>query len=295
MPVAQGELRLLELKSKGRSKTRGRKPGEDGDSLPGGKTQASGVQSLERAFSILEEVARAGEGIRLADLSKRVGLHNSTTFHLVRTMVSLGYIRQLPEDKSYRIGRPLFALAARALDETEMVSLGAPILEDLARSSGESSHFAVRSGDSVIVLARYSGPGAFQYVDRAGISRPAYATAIGKVLLAAMSADQFEDYLERMELKAFTDNTITSAEKLRSAIEEVRQTGVAYDDCELEPELRCVAVAVHDFSGRKIGAIGISGPMWRMTLQALNTHTATVRVAADRLSLEFGHGNAEAP
>src|SRR6476660_859378 len=79
-----------------------------------------GVQSLERAFAILEEVARHRGGIRLGELSKRIGLHNSTTFHLVKTMVLLGYLRQMP-DKLYRVGRPLFTLAAGALDEVEMV------------------------------------------------------------------------------------------------------------------------------------------------------------------------------
>ena len=71
------------------------------------------MQSLGRAFSILEEIARHREGIGLADLSKRVGLHNSTTFHLAKTMVSLGYIRQERDTKRYRVGRPLFALAAQ--------------------------------------------------------------------------------------------------------------------------------------------------------------------------------------
>ena len=68
-----------------------------------------GVQSLERAFAIMEEVARNRDGISLAELSKRVGLHNSTTFHLVKTMVSLGYIRQIKDGKRYRIGRPLLS------------------------------------------------------------------------------------------------------------------------------------------------------------------------------------------
>ena len=79
-----------------------------------------GVQSLGRAFSIIEEVARHREGIGLADLSKLVGLHNSTTFHLAKTLVSLGYLRQERDSKRYRVGRPLFALAASALDEIEI-------------------------------------------------------------------------------------------------------------------------------------------------------------------------------
>ena len=69
--------------------------------------QRGGIQSISRAFMILEEIARAREGIPLSELSKRVGLHNSTAFHLVKTMVSLGYIRQERDTKRYRIGRPL--------------------------------------------------------------------------------------------------------------------------------------------------------------------------------------------
>src|SRR5437879_3006416 len=96
-----------------------------------------GIQSLGRAFAILEEVARHREGIGLAELSKRVRLHNSTAFHLVKTMVSLGYIRQEKDTKRYRVGRPLFALAASALDELEMVNLATPVLQDLSPETGE--------------------------------------------------------------------------------------------------------------------------------------------------------------
>ena len=166
--------------------------------------QRAGVQSLGRAFAILEEIARHREGIGLADLSKLVGLHNSTTFHLAKTMVSLGYIRQERDSKRYRVGRPLFALAASALDEIEMVNLATPILEDLSRETGESGHFAVRMGDAVIVIARTSGPGAFQLTDRVGVVRPAHCTALGKIILASLRPDQLKRFLERVELKAST-------------------------------------------------------------------------------------------
>src|SRR5258708_33735468 len=118
--------------------------------------QRAGVQSLGRAFGITEEIARHRDGIGLAELSKRVGLHNSTTFHLVKTMVSLGYVRQLKDSKRYRIGRPLFALAASALDEVEMTSLATPVLAALSQETGEGTQFAVRSGDAVVILARSS-------------------------------------------------------------------------------------------------------------------------------------------
>ncbi|MDB5599300.1 MAG: transcriptional regulator [Xanthobacteraceae bacterium] len=249
--------------------------------------QRGGVQSLGRAFGILEEVARNRDGIGLAELSKRVGLHNSTTFHLVKTMVSLGYIRQM-KDKRYRVGRPLFALAASCLDEMEMVSLATPVLEELSRASGESAHFAVRMGDSVVVIARTTGPGAFQFADRVGVIRPAYCTALGKVILSALQAGQFERFLERTELKPMAPKSITDPEVLRRDIEQIRRSGVAFDDGEFDPEVRCVAVPVRDYTGQIAGAIGISGPVWRLSLQSLQGLTGVVQNAADRLSGEFG-------
>jgi DNA-binding IclR family transcriptional regulator len=251
--------------------------------------QRSGVQSLSRAFAIMEEIARNRNGIGLAELSKRVGLHNSTTFHLVKTMVSLGYVRQLQDSKRYRIGRPLFALAASALDELEMTSLATPVLEDLSRDSGESAHFAVQLGDAVVVLARTSGPGAFQLTDRVGVIRPAHCTALGKIMLAAMRPEQFEQFLARAELKAYTPNSITSAERLRREISEVRRIGVAIDDGEFDAELRCVALPVHDFTRQVIGSIGVSGPVWRLSADALQKRIRLARAAANRLSAEFGY------
>ena len=247
-----------------------------------------GVQSIGRAFAILEEVARNRDGIALADLSKRVGLHNSTTFHLVKTMVSLGYIRQIKESKRYRIGRPLFALAASALDEMEMVSMATPVLDDLSRETGESSHFASRMSDAVVVMARTPGPGAFQLTDRVGVVRPAYCTALGKVILAALRPDQLDRYLDRIELKALTSRTITSQQRLRRELQDVRRTGIAFDDGEFNNEVRCAAMPVYDFSGQVVGAIGISGPVWRLSIQALQNKARDLSEAAKQLSEAFG-------
>ncbi len=237
----------------------------------------SGVQSLGRAFAILEEVARHREGIGLAELSKLVGLHNSTTFHLAKTMVSLGYMRQERDSKRYRVGRPLFALAASALDEIEMVNL-----------AGESGHFAVRMGDSVVVIARTSGAGAFQLTDRVGVVRPAHCTALGKIILASLRPDQLKRFLERVELKPSTKKSITDPSALLREISEIRRDAIAFDDGEFNAEVRCVAVPVYNFTGEVIGALGISGPIWRMTNQVMQSRAKLVQAAAKRLSAEFG-------
>src|SRR5262249_17609553 len=203
-------------------------------------------------------------------------------------MVSLGYIRQEKETKRYRIGLPLFALAASALDEIEMVNVATPVLEELSRQTGESSHFAVRMGDAVVVIARTSGPGAFHLTDRVGVVRPAHCTPPGKVILASLRDDQLKRFLERAELRPSTKNSITEVPALLREVAEVRRTGVAFDEGEFNLEVRCIAVPARDFTGRIVGAIGISGPIWRQTQQALQMKAKIVQAAGTRLSEAFG-------
>lgn len=249
--------------------------------------ERGGVQSLERAFAILEEVAQHRDGVGLAELAKKVALHNSTTFHLVRTMVSAGYVRQDRASKRYHLGRMVFSLAANALNEIELVGTATPILEDLARATGETSHLAIRSGNDVVIAARVAGGGAFQLVDRAGATRPAHCTGLGKVLLAALPEEQLERVLTQ-PLRPYTAKSITDPERLREELRRVRDAGVAYDDAEFDLEVRCVAVPFHDFRGRIAGAIGISGPVWRLTVQRLQEAATQVRAASERLSRELG-------
>jgi len=172
-------------------------------------------------------------------------LHNSTTFHLAKTMVSLGYIRQEKDSKRYRVGRPLFALAASSLDEIEMVNVATPILEDLSRETGESSHFAVRMGDAVVVIARTSGPGAFQLTDRVGVVRPAHCTALGKAVLSAVPEDQVSDFLNE-PLQQFTPHTIVDRKILFRELSEVRRRGYAVDQEETELGHVCIRVRLRD-------------------------------------------------
>lgn len=253
--------------------------------------ERGGVQSIERAFCIIEEIARNRQGIGLSDLSRRVGLHNSTTFHLVKTMVALGYVRQLPDSKRYSVGRALFALAASCLDDIELVRVATPVLETLSHATGECSHLAMRSGDNVVIVARTAGTGAFQLTDRVGVVRPAYCTALGKVLLAALTDEQLNRYLAVTELRPFTARTITDPARLREEIVGVRRHGIAFDDCEFDGEVRCVAVPVRDFTGQVTSAIGISGPIWRLSLQTLHERAAIVAEAAQTLSAELGHAH----
>jgi DNA-binding IclR family transcriptional regulator len=111
---------------------------------------------------------------------------------------------------------------------------------------------------------------------------------LGKVILAALRPDQLDRYLDRVELRPMTSKTIISQQRLRRELHEVRRTGIAFDDGEFNNEVRCAAMPVYDFSGQVVGAIGISGPVWRLSIQALQNKARDLGDAAKRLSEAFG-------
>ncbi len=254
------------------------------------KSDSGGVQSLTRAFALLERVAQAPQGVGLSELGRQLGLHSSTTFNLARTMVGLGYLAQSPSDKRYRIGRRLLCLAANAVDEQLLVDKAKAAMEALSRATGEASTFAVWSGQSVIALARTNGTGAFQLTDRVGGVRPAHATATGHVLLASLPLDRFEAWLASADLVPLTPTTITDVRELRATVVRVRETGIATDNGQFHEDVCCIAAPVLDFSGHAVGAMAVSGPITRMSTRARARHAMLLVEAARALSRELGHG-----
>jgi len=246
------------------------------------------IQSLIRAAAILDAVARRPEGISLAQLSAEVGLHNSTAFHLIQTLVNLDFLTQGPDNRQYRMGSRIFALAAGALNDNTLLALATPLLERLSAETGDAAHLAVRSRHEIIVIARTAASGLLQLAGHPGATRPAHATAIGKLLLAAMPDEDLERLLETLPLPRLTPNTITDMPSLRRELDEVRRTGIAHDNCELDADVRCIAVAVRDFAGRCVAAMGISGPVWRISAEALKQKSRQLGIAAAALSAQIG-------
>jgi DNA-binding IclR family transcriptional regulator len=252
-----------------------------------GTSGARTVQSLERAFLILERIAGSEAPPSLADLSRATGLHTSTAFHLLKTLVHLGYVRQ-DDDRRYRVGTRLFVQAAAAFDEVTLVDLAMPFLRRLAEETGETTHLAVRADSGIAVIAKADATASVRASERVGIVRPAHATGIGKVLLAALTADERERFLAAARLEAYTPNTIVDPDVLRREIERVAADGIAYDDAEFNREVRCIAAPVRNFSRQTVAAIGISGPLWRVTLQALPRLSGVVASTAHALSESLG-------
>ncbi len=248
----------------------------------------SRIQSLERGFMVLEEVARHRDGITLSDLSRVLSLHTSTLYHLTRTLVALGYLRTGTDDKRYRMGRGIYQIASACLDEAEISATVEPYLHRLATATGEATHFAIWERRKALILTRKEGPNALQITERAGTLRPVYCTAIGKVLLSGLTEATYDEHVAEIEFQPVTQNTLRDPQALRTQVERVRREGIAYDDCEFNPEVRCMAAPVRDFRGRVLGAIGFSGPVWRLSLAGMNDFIEVTRTIAAEVSEHLG-------
>ncbi len=247
------------------------------------------IQSLQRGLGILEIVVKKETGITSAEVSREIGLHTSTTAHLLRTLTTLGYLEQDEATRRYRIGSKLFHLAGSAWTEAHLLSIARPFLVDMTHQTGEASHLAVLERGEVIVIDKIDGSSPVGVTERVGYPRPAHCTAIGKILLAYLSEPELKVFLDKTELRPSTPRSITAAPILAQELERVRGQGYAFDDEEFNQGLRCLAAPVRNFTGHVVAAIGISGPLWRISLDRVAQLTEFVKAVAHRLSQQLGH------
>ncbi len=247
------------------------------------------IRSLQRGLAILEIIGKREQSASLADLSRELGLHPSTVFHLLKTLLALGFVAQTPGAKTYRLGPRVFQLASAATHEQALVDLAMPSLVELVRITGETSHLAIYDRGEVIVIAKLDGSGPLRLTERIGTPRPAHCTAIGKVLLAALTPAELSAHLAERRLARYTPRTITAAARLRAELRRVREQGYAVDDEEYSLGLRCLAAPVHNFAGKVVAALGLSAPAWRLGGRRLPGLAGTVRQQAARLSADLGH------
>lgn len=251
----------------------------------GGRAEprTGGVQSLERAFAILETMADAGGVISLSQLASDAQLPLPTIHRLVRTLVDLGYVRQ-EASRQYSLGPRLIRLG-----ETTSRMLGRwarPHMERLAHELGESVNLAMLDGDQVVyvgqVMASRNSMRMFTEVGRRVLP---HCTGVGKAIMAEMDPEEVRALLGRTGMPARTDHTITSPDQLLAELERSRERGYALDEGEQELGVRCVAVAVPD--APQPLALSVSGPLTRMSDATVQRVTGPLHRAAEAISSEM--------
>ena len=252
------------------------------------------IQSLQRALGVLEVVANNHAPMGSTEISRKVGLHPSTTHHLLQTLTSRGYLAQDEQTREYYVGSKVFQVAALAWNEANLLKLAAPTLADVAQYSGETSHLSLITQNEITVIHKVEGKDPIRVSARVGYPSPAHCTANGKILLSSFPKDQLKEFLTENELRPFTPNSVTSIELLERELSRVRAQGYAVDNQEFKIGVRCIAAPLRNFTGQVIAAIGITGPAWRMTEDRMPDLAEYLTSVARRLSRGLGYAGAAA-
>lgn len=238
-----------------------------------------GVQSLERAFDLLERMADAGGEVGLSELSGSSGLPLPTIHRLMRTLVACGYVRQQPS-RRYALGPRLIRLGESA---SRLLGVWArPYLARLVEETGETANMALLDGDEVVYVAQVPSRHSMRMFTEVGRRVLPHSTGVGKVLLAHAPAEEVRAVLARTGMPAATEKTITTPEGFLDELEQVRAEGYAVDDNEQEIGVRCIAVSVPD--SPTAAALSISGPAGRVTEAATDKFVPLLREVARQLS-----------
>ncbi|MBX5476933.1 MAG: IclR family transcriptional regulator [Clostridia bacterium] len=258
-------------------------------------TQTPLVQALMHGLAVLEAMAREEEDWQgVSELAARLRMHKSTVLRLLATLEACGYVEQDAATKRYRLRLKLFELGSQVIARTDLLKEARPILEQLNRETGEVVHLGVLDQGEVVYVEKMESTHTIRMHSRIGRRSPLHCTGVGKALLAWLPEEEVIHVIETKGLKRYTPNTIVDRSALLQHLETVRQLGVAFDNEEHEPGIRCVAAPVWDRHGRLAGAISVAGPSLRMTPERLQSLAEPVRQAALEISRRLGYTERDA-
>lgn len=249
---------------------------------------SSTVQSVDRAVTVLEILARRGD-CGVTDIALELGVHKSTAFRLVASLEAHGLVEQTVQRGKYRLGVGVIRLAGATSARLDVVQEARAVCRRLAADTGETVNVAVLSDRSALSLDQVAGTSALQPHIWAGQRVPLHATSTGKVLLAALDGAALEHVLDT--LTGYTEATITSPQRLHEELERVRREGYAVAVDELQLGLTAVAAPIRNPHGDVIASLSVSGPTFRLTGERLCDTVPAVLGSAAEVSRRLGWGD----
>ena len=248
--------------------------------------RGSVVQSVDRALSIMEILARDGWS-SVTDMARELEVHKSTVFRLVATLQRRGIVEQHPSTQKYRLGFAIVRLASGVRGDPDLIDVARPSLERLSEELDETVDLAVIEGGKATNIDQANLSSSIVAVDWVGHSSPMHVAASGKVFLAFGDQEETEAFLAA-PLEAITPHTITDPELLREECRVIRERGYSVTCGELEEGLNAVAAPIYASDGSVVGVIVVSGPEYRMSEDRLPAAGAAVCEAAASVSRQLG-------
>jgi len=247
------------------------------------------IQSVSRALDILEAFT-PGEGeLGVTELSRRLKLHKNNVFRLLATLETRGYVEQDRESGNYRLGMKTFEVANIFTHHLGLVRQARPALDQLAQATGEAAYLGVLDGPFVVCVDMVDTSQPVRVVSHLGRRLPAHASSLGKAQLAYRSGEEREEMWKRSAPASVTGRTLFDPARLTVELAQVAEREWALEDEELEAGVRALAAPIRDYARRVVGAIGVRGPGFRLSLERLETEIAPrVRAAARDVSRRLG-------
>ncbi len=249
------------------------------------------VNSIIRAFSILEQFNLSNYELGITELKEKTQLPFSTLHRLLSTLQSIGYISQNSENDKYSLGYKLMVLGNNVRFTNELKTISKPYIVELSEKYNETVHLAIEIDkllfclDKIEVLNR-----GISVTPNFGKTMNLYASGVGKTLLAYSNSDKLEQILDDIDLVKLAPNTITNKEDLMIELEKIRSIGYAMDDEELEVGLTCIGAPIFNYSGNCVAAVSISIPNSRLT-HTIDIIKDDVITTAKKISYELGYKN----
>lgn len=222
---------------------------------------------LIKASKILDFLSTASFPQPLHIIAKETEMTNSTTSKILMTLEMIGYVEKDSEQKTYSLGSGLVKYASQYLSDLDLSKIAYPYLKKLHASLDETVHLSIRKADEIMYINKMESLRPIVVTtSRIGFTKPMYASAMGKAILAEESETEVDRYLDRVELKAYTANTITNREVLKDELKLVREKGYAFDNSEEQIEVFCIAASL-SLQGNIYGAFSVSMPAYRRTVE----------------------------
>jgi IclR family pca regulon transcriptional regulator len=214
------------------------------------------VQSLARGLAVIRAFDTDHPVMTLTEVAARTGLTRATARRFLHTLVELGYVRT--DGKTFALTAKVLQLGYAYLSGLSLPQLAQPHLEELSLKLGESTSAAVLDGTDIAYIARVTTRRIMNVGITVGTRFPAYATSMGRVLLAALSPADLKAYLATAEIKPLTPRALGSAKELLAVLDTVRAQGWCLLDEELELGLMSVAAPVYDGPTKVVAAVNVS-------------------------------------
>jgi IclR family pca regulon transcriptional regulator len=228
------------------------------------------INSLARGLSVVGVFSADTPQLTLSQVAAAVGLARATARRILLTLVELGFVEQ--EGRNFSLLPKVLDLGYAYLSALRLPDLAEPYMEKLVEEVRESSSISLLDGKDIVYVARVPTSRIMTVSLAVGSRLPAYATSMGRVLLAGVPEGELDNYLSSTELIALTSRTITDQKKLRAIILRVRQQGYAVVDQELEDGVRSVAAPIVGAKGKVVAALNISCHASRTDLARIRSY-----------------------